>query len=147
MNKDVEALKLEIKTGNILIKEYERLREKYAKKVEAEKTKKASKYDQLLEDYPTWEEAHEAWGMGYITTAEFKALEQIYEKKDTALANSGINGIIYDAFSMLVRDEKAAVRECEWELLPEEEKQRIILEKEERERKRENRKEQLNGQT
>ena len=135
---DKEALKLEIQSGKVLVNEYKRLREKYAKKIEAQKNKKASKFDRLLADYPTWEDAHEAWGMDYITKTEFETLEKIYNEKDIALAIPNVNEAVYETFDNLIKAETANIRDCEWELLPEEDKERIRLETAKREAERSN---------
>lgn len=136
--KEREDLKFEIKARKELLKRLEHPR----KLLRAAAQKEHDKRQALVnhEEYASVDEAHEAYGYGYITEAEFDAIREAFEKGQDFVDNTttpveAANRLMIEFAVRLERE----VRSLEFELLPEAEKDRIRKESEERRSRRMNR--------
>ena len=123
MNKEyIESLKLEVKAydkvHNELVKLAQRYQAKHEKKVKA----KEDKLNQLLGDFKTEAEAHEAYGYDYITWEEYEticaALKGNAEKADV----DDVEIVMSRIFLHLSRDTLKLYQTLKYESLSDEER-------------------------
>ena len=118
----IKALKLEVKAydkaHNELVKLVKRYKDKHEKKVKA----KEDKLNQLLGDYKTEAEAHEAYGYEYITWEEYEticaALKGNAEKADV----DDVEIVMSRIFSHLATDTLKLYQTLKYESLSDEER-------------------------
>lgn len=84
MAKEVKDIKSEIAISKLYIKDLEYLIKKAEKPVTKEKEKKKQKLDSLKCEYTNLEEAHEAYGYGVMSQAEFEKLQDFFSDRELA---------------------------------------------------------------
>lgn len=129
--KEREELNFEIKARKELLRRLEHPR----KLLKAAAQKEYDKRQTLVnhEEYASVDEAHEAYGYGYITEAEFDAIREAFEKGQDYVENTttpveAANRLLIEFAVRLERE----VRSFEFDLLPAAEQDRIRKESEER---------------
>ena len=80
---------------------------------------------QELSVYESAEEAHEAYGYGYITWDEYSAIKDRFDNVELGCVDmSAVEAALVELLT-IVRRLQNEIKEYEWSALPEEEKQRI----------------------
>lgn len=128
-------MKIEIDSRNTLLKRLEKVKASLIKVVDKEVAKRAEKIEKL-QKYDSVEEAHDAFGYGEITEEEYREVVEFFEsgKKfitETKTKNSIALEILNNFISRLKKD----VRALEWDMLSEDEKERIRKSNEELKKK------------
>lgn len=118
MNNDIA---FEIRWRKALIKKLIPFAEKFSKRAENQRTKQIDRQSELRSLYPTEEEAHEAFGYGNITEDEYLQIAEDLAIPDKPTNDSAARDELYDLISRLKRE----VKDFEWELLPEREREAI----------------------
>lgn len=112
MNKDMTAdLKVEIAISKIVVKELEKIVNKYEKQVDKEKEK-----DKKLQQYEDLEQAMEAYGYGDITAKEFQKIQDYFENKEN---DKSVNELYLCYIEQEYRKEKKNLADLERELFNE----------------------------
>lgn len=119
--KEIEA---DLKARKILLKKFESVLKDLEKKSLSHKEKRKEKLLSLRE-YKTYEEAHEAYGWGYITEEEFRDIVAFIEKGDSEIENDlsphEIAANIVRGYIKILRSD---IFSLSFDLLPEKEKER-----------------------
>ena len=80
---------------------------------------------QELSVYESAEEAHEAYGYGYITWNEYSAIQDRFNSIEPGSVAMSAAEAALDALEEFMRRLHGEIKEYEWSALPEEEQQRI----------------------
>lgn len=76
---------------------------------------------EIRERYPTADEAHEAFGWGYITEEEYRTIAEQLESVNAPTITSAARDELRDILSRLRKD----IRDLEWEAMPEADRERV----------------------
>ena len=117
-SKDIE---FEVEWRKLLISRLARVQTTLNKAAEAEQAAAVTRQAEIRELYPTEEEAHEAFGNADITEDEYRAIAAQLQSATAATPTSAARDELRDILSRLRR----AIRDLEWETLPDAEKERI----------------------
>ncbi|MCB8818669.1 hypothetical protein [Desulfosporosinus shakirovi] len=120
MNHDIA---FEIEWRKLLISKMARTLNALKKNSEAEKAAILARQTKISELYPTAQEAHDAYGYGYITEDEYRTITKKLASVDIPTATSAASDELRDIVSRL----KKQIRDLEWEALPESEREAIRL--------------------
>lgn len=131
-----EDLKFEIKARKELLKRLEYPIKLIKDAAQKEYDKRQARIEKNRE-FATWEEAHEAYGYGYLTEEEFRAISDAFELGQEYVDNTttpveAASRMLLE-FSGRLRREIASM---DFELLPAEEQERIRKDTEEKKKKR-----------
>jgi len=80
---------------------------------------------QKLSEHVSEEEAHEAYGYGYITWDEYIVIKDHFDHAERSNTNMSAAEAALDELKDFMRRLQSAVRDLKWSALPEAEKQRI----------------------
>lgn len=116
-----QAHQLEIDCRQMVVDRLARVLTKLNKDADAEHTAAVDRQAELRASYPTADDAHEAWGWGYITEAEYNAIANQLSEADMPTVTSAARDTLRDILAHLRRE----IRDLKWEALPEAEKERI----------------------
>ncbi|MCL2301097.1 MAG: hypothetical protein FWC27_13220 [Firmicutes bacterium] len=78
-----------------------------------------------LSAYENEEEAHEAYGNGYITFEEYDAIRERFDHAEPGSAAMSAAEAALDELQGIIHRLQREIRDLKWSALPEEEKQRI----------------------
>ena len=125
----IKEQKLEINAIHYLVKRLKPLLNSLESNVAKEDDKRKKRFEELSE-YKTYEDAHEAYGWGYITEAELRRIETQQWRVDNIDTKARI---ALTALRRFVSRLNSDARSLEFELLPEEEQIKCMLAREEHE--------------
>jgi Lhr-like helicase len=94
-------------------------------------TQKAIEQTIKLAQYSSYEDAQEAYGYGNITFDEFERVAKLFEGLEEKPKVTAV-GAAHDELAHFISRLRREIRGFEWEMLPDEEKERIERETEER---------------
>lgn len=120
---DPKTVKLEIAAINGVLKRFEAVKKHFVNTVNKEREKVAARITAML-DYKTEEEAADAFGWGYITEVEYKAILERLDGAEQAAAKETKNTMALAYCLDAIRRLENTRREFEWSLLSDAEKQR-----------------------
>ena len=104
----------------------------YNKNAEKEHLERVARQAGLREAYPDEEAAQEAFGYGEISEAEYRAIvDQLDEANEPTMCSAA-----RDELRQYIGRLRQGIRDFEWQLLPETEKERINKQNEERRNRR-----------
>ncbi|OPY61140.1 MAG: hypothetical protein A4E56_02247 [Pelotomaculum sp. PtaU1.Bin065] len=111
----------EIEWRKLLITKLSRALTALNKSAAAEKEATITRQAEIRELYPTKEEAHEAFGYGYITEEEWRSIAEQLESVNAPTITSAARDELRDILSRLRKD----IRDLEWEAMPEADRERV----------------------
>ena len=127
----IKDLKIELKARKLVLAKLETALKPLQAKAERQRTDRAVRREVLLGEYKTYDEAHEAYGYGYITEKEFEEivdfLENSQKKVDAPDAEAIAASIIKDWIKRMNSD----IYHFEFELKSPEEQEEIRRKNEE----------------
>lgn len=119
-----KAIKDELKAKKILLRRFQTMLKSLDKQAEKVKAKRLEKVRSLRE-YKTYEEAHEAYGWGFISENEFHTIADMIEKGDAEIENAlSPCEIAADTVRGYIKILRSDIDCLEFELLPPEEQER-----------------------
>ena len=127
-------IKDEIKIRRLVIKKLDTAITALDKTTERTKAEKRAKLEELME-YKTYNEAQDAYGWGMITEKEFDQICDMLEHKEKTVETPGIEECASNILKELRTSMYKDIHHYEFELLPREERLRILKEQAERARK------------
>lgn len=110
----------EIEWRRLLIKKLQPLLTKLNKVADGDLKAAFDRQAGIRELYPTPEDAHEAFGQGWITEDEYRSIAEMLETETVTHATAA-----RDEVKSLMTRYRREIKDFEWEALPEAEKQRI----------------------
>ena len=120
-----DDLAFEVKCREILIKRLAAPLAALTKVVDKENNKRQERAAELSL-YQTEQEAHDAYGYGYITWDEFLSIQKRFEDLEFAEANpTTVTAAALDMLKEFVGRLQSDIRHFEWTALPDSEKERI----------------------
>ena len=127
----IKDLKIELKARKLVLAKLETALKPLQAKAERQRTDRAVRREVILGEYKTYDEAHEAYGYGYITEKDFEEivdfLENSQKKVDAPDAEAIAASIIKDWIKRMNSD----IYHFEFELKPPEEQEEIRRKNEE----------------
>lgn len=111
----------EIACRQMVVDRLARTLSKLKKDAEAERAAVIARQAELREMYPTEDDAHEAWGYGYITEDEYRTIAGQLADADKPTVTSAARDILCDVLARMRQE----IRDLKWEALPEAERERI----------------------
>lgn len=112
---DRETLELEIRIGNIIMKELDKIKQKYELRATKWHAKQAEKVVEL--DYDDVEDARNDWGYGIITKREFEEVRKALENNEKTQSGKCDADHVAQAIGHMIANEYRAVKSAEAELL------------------------------
>jgi|GEM_PF-6514114 len=130
MTENKKDIKFEIRCRKLLLKKLETLERRLKQAVNKEAEKRNQRYNSLR-DYKTPEEVADAYGYGDIARDEYERLMDSFKNEEmeaaaTVTPNSAALEMLAEFTGRLKRD----IQYFEFELLPENERERILKEQE-----------------
>ena len=122
-----KEIKKEIRIRKLVIKKLETAIRDLNRSVETQKKKKRDRLERLME-YKTYEEAHEAYGYGFLTEQEFYEVQDLLEEKENKIEAPGVEECAARILLSLEKEMYSDIRSFEFELLPQKERTRILEE-------------------
>lgn len=118
------AQRLEIRTRELVLK---RLSHPLALAQAAAERKRSERLARLEElgEYKTFEEAHEAYGWGYISEEEFETIRNFLEHKEELKSERSAEEYAADILHEFVAGLRKEISHFQFELLPQKEQKRI----------------------
>jgi hypothetical protein len=118
------AQRFEIKTRELVLK---RLSHPLALAQAAAEKKRSERLARLeaLGEYKTFEEAHEAYGWGYISEEEFETIRNFLEHKEELKSERSAEEYAADILQEFVVGLRKEIASFKFELLPQKEQKRI----------------------
>lgn len=116
------ALELEVKAYDKVYDELFHLCEKFRRKHERKVKKKEEKLNQILGDYQREEDAHEAYGWGYITYEEYKYICEVIRGNAEKADVDSVDIVMSRIFAHLASDTLKLFQELKYESLSDEER-------------------------
>jgi hypothetical protein len=110
----------EIEWRRLLIKNLQPLLTKLNKAADGDIQAVIDRQSEIRELYPTQEDAHEAFGQGWITEDEYRSIVEMLETETVTHATAA-----RDELKSLMNRYRREIKDFEFEALPEAEKQRI----------------------
>lgn len=111
----------EIEWRKLLIAKLSRTLTALNKSAAAEREAAITRQAEIRELYSTEEEAHEAFGNGYITEEEWRAIAEQLESVNAPTITSAARDELRDILSHFRKD----IRDLEWEAMPEADRERV----------------------
>jgi hypothetical protein len=112
---------LEIDCRQMVVDRLARTLTKLKKDAEVERATVVARQAELRDLYPTEDDAHEAWGYGYITEDEYKTIAGQLAEANNPSVTSAARDVLRDMLARLRQE----IRDLKWEALPEAERERI----------------------
>lgn len=106
-----EALEIEVRTGNIILKELDKIHKRYALRATKWHAKQQEKFENI--EYADIEEAREAWGMDFITKREFNKIERDLARKENLKCDADY---VAEAIGRMITNEYLNLKYAESEL-------------------------------
>jgi hypothetical protein len=114
-------IQFEIDCRKLLLKKLEPTMKRLRAADATEKASREVRKTQILGSYESVEEAHDAFGYGYITEAEYKAIANGVE----APAVKSVESVAFEILNDFVTGLKQEIKDFKWEALPQAERDRI----------------------
>lgn len=133
---DTTIIKEEIRVREIVLKKLRTSIEALDKVSARKKAKQKQEMEKLLE-YKTYEEAHEAYGWGFISDAEFEQIQNILEGNNRELEKPCVEETAAKIMREWAGEMASDIHALQFELLPTQEQVRILEANLEKTRKKE----------
>lgn len=117
-------LRHEIKARKLVLKRLEHPLVLAKAAAEKKRSERIARLEELGE-YKTYEEAHDAYGWGFITEEEFEAVKSFLEHKEELKSERSAEEYAADMIQEFVARLQREITSLQFELLPEKEQQRI----------------------
>lgn len=117
-------LRHEIKARSLVVKRLEHPLALAKAAAEKKRNERIARLEELGE-YKTYEEAHDAYGWGFITAEEFESIKNFLEHKEELKSERSAEEYAADILQEFVARLRREITSFQFELLPKEEQQRI----------------------
>lgn len=117
-------LRHEIKARKLVLKRLEHPLALAKATAEKKRSERHARLEELGE-YKTYDEAHDAYGWGYITEEEFEAIKNFLEHKEELKGERSAEEYAADMMQEFVARLQREIASFQFELLPKKEQQRI----------------------
>lgn len=118
-------LRHEIKTRKLVLKRLEHPLALAKAAAEKKRSERIARLEELGE-YKTYEEAHDAYGWGFITEEEFESIKNFLEHKEELKGERSDEEYAADMMQEFVARLQREITSFQFELLPEKEQKRIL---------------------
>ena len=128
---EIKDTKIELKARKLVLAKLESALKPLAAKAERNRVDRAVRRETLLGEYKTYEEAHEAYGYGYISEKEFEEITEFLESSQKKVDAPDAEAIAADILKGWIKLTKSDIDHLEFELKSPEEQEEIRRKKEE----------------
>ena len=140
---EIKDLKIELKARKLVLAKLESALKPLAAKAERHRVDRAVRRETLLGEYKTYDEAHEAYGYGYISEKEFEEIAEFLESSQKKVDAPDAEAIAADILKGWIKIMKSDIDHFEFELKSPEEREEIRRKNEEFRLKQEERRKRL----
>ena len=140
---EIKGLKIELKARKLILAKLESALKPLAAKAERQRIDRAVRRETLLGEYKTYDEAHEAYGYGYISEKEFEEITKFLESSQKKVDVPDAEAIAADILKGWIKITKSDIDHFEFELKSPEEQEEIRRKNEEFRLKQEERRKRL----
>lgn len=140
---EIKDLKIELKARKLVLAKLESALKPLAAKAERQRVDRSVRREVLLGEYKTYDEAHEAYGYGYISEKEFNEIVDFLENSQKKVDAPDAEAIAADILKGWIKITKSDISYFEFELKSPEEQEEIRRKNEEFRREQEERHKRL----
>ena len=122
----IKDLKIELKARKLVLAKLETALKPLQAKAERQRTDRAVRREVMLGEYKTYDEAHEAYGYGYITEKEFQEIVDYLENSQKKVDAPDAEAIAADIIKRIIKHMNSDIYHFEFELKSPEEQEDIL---------------------
>jgi len=122
---EIKDLKIELKARQLVLSKLETALKPIEAKAKRQHTDRAVRRETMLREYKTYDEAHEAYGYGYITQKEFEEITALLENSQKIVDKPDAEAIAASIIKHWIKTTKSDIYYFEFELKSPEEQEEI----------------------
>lgn len=142
---EIKDLRIELKARKLVLAKLETALKPLQAKADRQHTNRAVRREVLLRDYKTYDEAHEAYGYGYITKKEFEEIVDFLESSQKKVDAPDAEAIAASIIKGWIKHMNSDIYHFEFELKSPDEQEEIRQKNEEFRRQQAERRKRLRG--